>query len=275
MVIPGPTFLYSRTVSRLVTKTRSYQTLAELYQGFANSALLALWAVSDQVFIGILGGEAENPRYSLAHATKLVPFRVNVIYMTSIVFITILVPSDDSRLFGGSGITASPFVIAISDAGIRGLPDLLNAGIIFGLLAIAAESIYVASRILRTMSHQKLIPERFARVDDKGRPRLALIITCVVATFLTYINLNTGGKEGFTWLLSITSASFFSIWIIIAFTNYRFRQAIKTQNDSLFLEPYAWSSKLWPLSPVWTMAVSLMLLICCFAAAIDPVVSYL
>lgn len=235
--------------------------------------LLALWAVSDQVFIGILGGEAQNPRYSMAHATKLVPFRVNFIYMTSIVFITILVPSDDDRLLGGSGVAASPFVVAINNAGIKVLPDLLNAGIIFGLLAIAVESVYVASRILRTMSHQKLLPEAFAKVDDKGRPKLALIITCIVAVFLTYINLSANGKVGFTWLLSITSASFFCVWIIISFTNYRFRQAVKAQNDGLFSETYAWSSSLWPLAPAFTMVVGIMLLVSCLAAAIDPVVS--
>ena len=160
------------------------------FAGFANAALLAVWAVGDQVFIGIIGGEAENPRYSMAHATKLVPFRVNFIYMISIVFITILVPSDDDRLLGGSGVAASPFVIAIQDSGIKGLPDLLNVGIVCGLLAIAAESIYIASRILRTMSHQKIIPEFFAKVDSKGRPRMSLIVTCVVGVFLAYINLS-------------------------------------------------------------------------------------
>ncbi|KAI8667451.1 AA-permease domain-containing protein [Fusarium sp. Ph1] len=240
-------------------------------QGFANSALLALWAVSDQVFIGIIGGEAQNPRYSMAHAAKLVPFRVNIIYMVSIVFITVLIPSDDDRLLGGSGIAASPFVIAITDAGIKGLPDLLNTGMICGLLAIASESVYVASRILRTMSHQKLIPEAFAKVDDQGRPRLSLIITCVVGTFLTYINLSNGGKVGFTWLLSITSASFFSVWFIIALTNYRFRQAVEAQNDHLFSEEYAWTSSWWPAAPLWTATVAMLLFVCCIYAAVDPV----
>lgn len=126
----------------------------------------------------------------MAHATKLVPFRVNFIYMISIVFITILVPSNDDRLLGGSGVAASPFVIAIQDAGIRGLGDVVNACMMLGVLAIAAESVYLSSRILRTMAHQKLVPERLAKVDDKGRPRLALLITCGVAVLLGYIQLS-------------------------------------------------------------------------------------
>lgn len=137
-----------------------------------------------------MGGEAESPRYSMAHATKLVPFRVNFIYIISVVFLTILVPSNDKRLLGSSSVAASPFIIAVEDSGIPGIGSLLNAGMMCGVLAIAAESIYLSSRVLRTMAHQKLIPERLARVDDKGRPRLALAITCFVGVVLAYIQLS-------------------------------------------------------------------------------------
>ena len=137
-----------------------------------------------------MGGEAQNPRFSMAHATKLVPFRVNFIYLLSVVCITLLVPSDDDRLLGGSSITASPFVIAVNDAGIPGIPHILNAGMITGIMAIAAESIYISSRVLRTMAHQNLVPQFLAKVDSKGRPRWSLLITCAIWLLLTYINLS-------------------------------------------------------------------------------------
>lgn len=126
----------------------------------------------------------------MAHATKLVPFRVNFIYMLSVVFITILVPSNDERLLGGSGVAASPFVVAVQDSGIPFISSLLNAGMMCGVLAIAAESVYIASRVLRSMAHQGLVSPRLAHVDDKGRPRLALVITCVIAVILGYIQLS-------------------------------------------------------------------------------------
>ncbi|KAF5606238.1 amino acid transport GAP1 [Fusarium pseudocircinatum] len=241
------------------------------FSGFANCALLATWAVGDQVFIGIMGGEAESPRFSLAHATKLVPFRVNFIYMLSVVFITILVPSNDPRLLGGGGVAASPFVVAVTDSGIPGISSLLNAGMICGVLAIAAESVYLSSRVLRTMAHQGLISTRLAHVDDKGRPRLALIITSVVAVVLGYIQLSAGGLTVLNWLISITSASFFTNWIIISFTNYRFHCALKAQNDKLFSETYAWRSSAWPIAPAWLMLISVMLLVCCIYSGIKPV----
>ena len=149
--------------------------------------------MGDQVFIGIMGGEAQSPRFSLSHATKLVPFRVVVIYMLSVIFITILLPSDNPRLLGGAGAAASPFVISLDEVGVKGLPDILNAGMIIGLVAISAESVYLASRVFRTMAHQRLIPQFCAKVDSHGRPRIALAATCLLATVLTYINLSSKG----------------------------------------------------------------------------------
>jgi amino acid transporter len=138
-----------------------------------------------------MAGEAKNPRYSMSHASNLVPLRVGFMYLVCVVFIGIIVPSDDARLLGASGSAASPFVIAVSDAGIKVVPDIINVCMIIGILAIALESIYLPSRVLRTMALQGLIPPALAKCDDKGRPRSALIITSVVGVIMTYMSLSS------------------------------------------------------------------------------------
>lgn len=159
-------------------------------KGFGRAALLATWAVGDQIFIGIMGGEAQNPRFSMGHATKLVPYRVIFVYMVCVIFITVLIPSDNEQLLGGSGVTASPFVLAFQSVGIPYVSSILKAGIMCGILAISAESIYLSSRILRTMGIQKLVPIWIAQVDRKGRPMRSLLVTCLTAVVLTYINMS-------------------------------------------------------------------------------------
>ncbi|KAF2015672.1 hypothetical protein BU24DRAFT_369562 [Aaosphaeria arxii CBS 175.79] len=243
------------------------------FGGFARCALLACWAVGDQVFIGILAGETKSPRMSMGHATKLVPYRVIGMYMTSVILATFLVRSDNSRLLGGSGASgaaASPFVIGLRDVGIAGIPDILNAGMILGVLAISAEAVYLSSRILRTMAHQKLIPEFMAKVDSKGRPRWALAITVATSILLTYLALSGGGNEALNWFLNITSSSFFCNWLIIGFTSFRFRASIKAQQDPVFSAPFAWKSSKYPLAPAFLLAGSTVLLISCIYAGVKP-----
>ncbi|KAF2092306.1 hypothetical protein K490DRAFT_33007 [Saccharata proteae CBS 121410] len=232
-----------------------YPAFKNGFQGFGNCLLLALWAMGDQIFTGIMGGEAESPRYAIAHATKLVPIRCSAIYLLVMLFVTLLIPSTDPRLFGNSGTTASPMVIAAVDAGIPGLPDFLNVIIIIGVAAVAAESIYLCSRILRSMAHQRLIPAFIAKVDGEGRPRWALGITGCVSLAITYINLCSSGSTVYTWLSSITSSTFFLVWIVIIATSFRFRAALAAQNDALFSEPYAWKCVLWPWTPLYLATI--------------------
>ncbi|UZP38450.1 hypothetical protein NXS19_006266 [Fusarium pseudograminearum] len=239
------------------------------FGGFASCALLAIWAVGDQVFVGVMVGEAASPRYSMGHASTLVPIRVGVMYMTCVVLIGLLISSDNPDLLGASGSAASPFVIAAK--GIKVIPDLINACIIIGIVAIALESIYLPSRILRTMALQGLILGKFAECDERGRPRWALAFTAVVAVVMSYMSLNAGGTEALNWFVSITSASFFSNWAIIAFTSFFFHRALKAQGDEIFSGRYAWRSFAWPSSPAYLMLVCVMLLVCLLYMAISPI----
>lgn len=181
---------------------------------------------------------------------------MTAVYLTCILFIGLLVSPDNEHLFGGTGIAQSPFVIALDDAGIGGLPELLNAVILLAVASIGAESIFVGSRMLRAMSRQRLVPDWVARVDRRGRPTWAIVLTCAGAVALTYCNLSAGGTTVFNWLSNIASTGYFMVWVVIAITSFRYRAALEAQGDPLFTEVYAWKCSLWPLPPIW-------LLMCC------------
>ncbi|KAK7433780.1 hypothetical protein Landi51_13802 [Colletotrichum acutatum] len=180
------------------------------FTGFANCALLATWAVGDQVFVGIMGGEADSPRFSMAHAKKLVPFRVNFIYMLSVIFITISVPSDDERLLGGSSVSASPFVIAVESSGIRGISSLLNAGMMCGIVAIAAESVAWSESTLAGKRHEtksrvfgwKMPANKLTFAWESSAwplaPAWLLLVSMILLASCLACGINPIGGEGFT-----------------------------------------------------------------------------
>ncbi|CAK3973554.1 amino acid permease [Lecanosticta acicola] len=241
------------------------------FKGYSNSVLLAILAIGDNTFTGFLAGEAKTPRYSIAHAVVLISIRVTVLYLVSVIFIGLLVPATDERLLGGSGVAASPFVIALDEAAVPGLPQLLNVVIMFAVAAIGAESVFVASRILRAMSHQRLIPAWIAKVDRQGRPRWALLITYLSAVTLTYINLSAGGISVFNWLAQIATTGYFGVWVVIGITSFRFRAALKAQKDPLFDQKYAWMCKWWPFPPIWLLTCCSLYTGCSIYLALFPI----
>lgn len=262
------------------------------FKGYGNSVLLAILAIGgklspiiaifqfthvslDNTFTGFIAGEARSPRFSVGHAAFLIPIRVTIFYLTSVIFIGLLIKPTNENLLGGSGIAASPFVIALEGAGIRGLPDFLNVVIIGGVAAIAAESLYIASRMIRAMSHQGLIPDWVAHVDKQGRPRGAILLTSAVAILLTYLNLCAGGITVFDWLAQIATTGYFMVWVVISITSFRFRAALKAQNDPLFTEAYAWRCSFWPLPPLWLLMCCGLYAACSFYLALYPIVRHL
>lgn len=194
-------------------------------------------------------------------------------YFISVIFIGLLVSPTDTRLFGASGTAASPFVIALEDAGIKGLPDFLNIVILFAVVAVGAESVFIASRILRAMAHQRLIPGWLAKVDKKGRPIPSLLITTGLGIIFTYMNLSASGITVFSWLANISSTGFFAVWIVIVVTSFRFHAAVKAQNDPIFKQIYAWRCTLWPLPPIWLGACCMLFTGCSIYVGLYPIVS--
>jgi len=100
---------------------------------------LAFWNVFVQAAFSFIGteiiattlGEAQNPRKTVPRAIKRVFYRLLFFYVLGIFIISVLVPYTEPNLLNGSGTgTASPFVIAIDNAGIKVLPSIVNAAIL-------------------------------------------------------------------------------------------------------------------------------------------------
>lgn len=90
------------------------------FKGFCSVFVTAAYSFSGTELVGLAAAETANPRKTLPRATKQVFWRVSIFYIVSLLLVGFLVPYDDDRLLNGSGDAASPFVIAIQEAGIRG-----------------------------------------------------------------------------------------------------------------------------------------------------------
>jgi amino acid transporter len=211
------------------------------------------------------------PRWNLPRAINNLAFRLFFFFGCSIVFISVLVPYTDSRLLGPSNIAASPFVIAMDDAGIKGLPDFLNAVIIVGLCAIGAESLYITSRLGTAMARMGLFPKSFGHVDKQGRPYVSLISSGLLAIILTYINCSNTGGVIFTWFSSVGSTVYFIAYLVIAVTNWRMRAAFKAQGDNPLTMKYAYKNKAWPWGSVFLFVSGIFVISSTFYLSLFPI----
>ena len=195
----------------------------------------AAFAFAGTELVGLAAAETANPRKSLPTAVKQVFWRILLFYIISLLLVGLLVRYDDPRLLSGSGSAdakASPFVISIQQAGISGLPSVMNVVIMIAVLSVGNSSIYGSSRTLAALAEQNQAPRILAYIDRKGRPLFAIILASVVG-YLGYIAVSDRQNDAFSWMLALSGLSSIFTWGSICLAHMRFRHGWKHQGHSL------------------------------------------
>ncbi|KAF2795609.1 amino acid permease [Melanomma pulvis-pyrius CBS 109.77] len=207
------------------------------FKGLCSTFVNAAFAFSGTELVGLAAAETANPRKSLPTAVKQVFWRICLFYVVSLTIIGLLVPYTDKHLLSAENnadAVASPFVIAITNAGISGLPSVFNAVIMIAVLSVGNSSIYGSSRTLAALAEQHQAPKILAYIDRQGRP----LVSIAVASSLGLLAFLAGANrdlqdEAFKWMLALSALSSVFTWLSICLAHIRFRKGWKRQGHSL------------------------------------------
>ena len=205
------------------------------FKGLCSVAITAAFAYAGTELVGLAAAETANPRKSLPTAVKQVFWRITIFYIVSLVLIGLLVPYNDKRLLTGSSsadATASPFVIAINDAGIAALPSVMNVVIMIAVLSVGNSAVYGSSRTLAALADLGQAPRIFGYVDRKGRPMVGIAMASAFG-FLGYLAGSDKQSKAFNWMLAISGLSSIFTWGSICLAHIRFRRAWSQQGHLL------------------------------------------
>jgi amino acid transporter len=147
-----------------------------------------------------------------------------------------------------AGAAASPFVIAIVSAGIKGLPSLINACILLFCLSAANSDQYIASRTLYGMAKDGNAPHIFTRCSRRGVPYFSFIFTaCFMG--LAFLVASDNALTVFNYFASAVTICGALSWISITASHIAMMRGMKAQGisrDTLpwkapFQPYYAWT----------------------------------
>ncbi|KIX05250.1 uncharacterized protein Z518_06122 [Rhinocladiella mackenziei CBS 650.93] len=204
------------------------------FKGFCTVFVVAAFAFAGTELVSLAAAEAANPLEALPKATRQVIFRIAGLYITSLLIVGLIVPNNSVDLLGASGANtkASPFVLAIQYAGVKGLPSAFNAVITISVLSVANSCTYGSTRTMQALAADGMAPRFLAWIDHKSRPFWPIIIQLLFG-LLAFINLAASGETVFYWLLAISGLSVFFIWGSICLSHIRFRAGWKAAGRSL------------------------------------------
>lgn len=240
------------------------------FKGLCSVFVTAAFAFAGTELVGLAAAETANPRKSLPTAVKQVFWRIALFYIVSLTLVGLLVPYNDPRLIGSSAsdAKASPFVIAIQNAGITGLDSVMNVVIMIAVLSVGNSAIYGSSRTLAALAEQGQGPPIFAYIDQKGRPLVAIIFASALG-FLAFLAASDKEEQAFLWMQALSGLSSIFTWGSICLCHIRFRRAWKKQGHTL--DQLAFRSQAGVLGSWVGFLFNVLVLIAQFWTGIAPV----
>lgn len=126
----------------------------------------------------------------------------------------------------------SPFVLVMKLIGIPSSAGIMNFVILTAALSAMNAQLYVASRMIFSLSRTGYAPKMLGKVSAKGIPLHSLFFSTfgVAAAGLCSVLLNQG-----TFILMMSIAMFGALftWLMIFITHYRFRRHYQRNNLTL------------------------------------------
>jgi amino acid transporter len=240
------------------------------FKGFCSVFVTAAFAFSGTELVGLAAAESSNPSKALPSAIKQVFWRITLFYVLGLLFVGLLIPSDDIHLLDSSSDNpaASPFVLVGQYAGLKGFNHFMNVVILVSVISISVSGVYGGSRTLTALAQQGYAPKLFTYVDRSGRP-LFSVIAILIFGGLAYVDLASSGEVVFTWLQALSGLAALFTWGSICLAHIRFRKAWAYHGHTLEEIPFT------AVAGVWGSYLGLFLIVLVLAAqfyvAVSPI----
>ncbi|MEO2206066.1 amino acid permease [Paenibacillus pabuli] len=210
--------------------------------------------------IGVAAGESENPRENVPRAIRQVFWRILIFYILAITVISLIIPYTHPDLLKGdlNNIGVSPFTLVFEKAGLAIAASVMNAVILTSVLSAGNSGMYASSRVLYALARDGKAPRFLGRLNKKGIPMNALLVTTAVG-MLAFLASLFGDGIVYTWLLNASGMCGFITWLGIAISHYRFRRAYVAQGRDLKDLPYR--ARWFPFGPIFAFVLCIIVII--------------
>ncbi|PEZ81244.1 gamma-aminobutyrate permease [Bacillus sp. AFS017274] len=207
--------------------------------------------------LGVTAGESEDPEKNIPKAIRSVFWRIILFYILAIFVIGMIIPFTDSRLLS-EDVAVSPFTLVFERAGLAFAASIMNAIILSSVLSAGNSGMYASTRMLWDLARDGKAPKFLGKLDKRGVPVNALIVTSLVGC-VAFLASFFGDGVVYIWLLNASGMAGFVTWVGIAIAHYRFRKAYVAQG--LDMNDLPFRAKGFPFGPIFALVLCIIIII--------------
>ncbi|GAD98130.1 hypothetical protein NECHADRAFT_90485 [Paecilomyces variotii No. 5] len=205
------------------------------FEGFLACLWSAAFTIVGPEYISMVSAEAQRPSIFIKSAFKTVYYRFCIFFVFGALTVGIVCAYNDATLAkiwfgtGSSGsAAASPYVIAMQNLGIAGLPHLVNFLLLTSIFSAGNTYTYAATRVLYSLALEGRAPRFLSYCNKNGVP---IWCFCVVMCFpfLSFLQVSNGSAKVLTWLTSIITGGALITFMIMSVTFINYYKACQAQ----------------------------------------------
>jgi AAT family amino acid transporter len=208
------------------------------WMGVGLGVAIAIFSYIGIETVAVAAGEASDPQVAVPRATRATFGRLALFYIGGIAVLVGVMP------WTQAGLTESPFVRVFETVRIPHAGALMNFVVLTAALSSMNSNLYLTSRMIFSLSRGGYAPGFLGRVNSRGVPLAALLISSVGMVIAILVELKFQ-ESAFVYTLG---ASFFAGlfgWFTIFLTHLAFRRKMIREGHELpmrFAPRSAWTS---------------------------------
>ncbi len=205
------------------------------HEGFLPNGWLGAWLAMAFVIFSFIGteivavtaGEAKDPEKSVPRAMRTMLFRLVIFYVGAITILVGVIPWN--QIQPGQGITVSPFVRVFDVMHIPAAAQVINFVVLTAALSSMNCNLYLATRMVFSLSRGGYAPEVLGRVSKQGTPLPALLLSAGGLGTATLFAI-WFPNSAYVYMFGIALFGGLFVWMMIFVTHLSFRKHWRAQH---------------------------------------------
>jgi L-asparagine transporter-like permease len=202
--------------------------------GFLPKGWIGVWLALAFVIFSFIGteivavtaGEAKNPERAVPRAMRTMLVRLVIFYLGAITILVGVIPW--TQIQPGRSITVSPFVRVFDLMHIPAAAHIINFVVLTAALSGMNCNLYLATRMVFSLSRGGYAPKALGRVSKNGAPIPALVFSAaglgVATMFAIWLP-----RSAYVYMFGIALFGGLFVWLMIFVTHLSFRKQWRVQ----------------------------------------------